>query len=217
MGAAWEWRAFQPGASGSHSRSQGGWPDRLRNAPVEWWQEEDTYLVLPGLRHNLKLRSGVLEIKRWLQDQPGGYALWHDKEQWPFPLSREQCRMLMPILTGEVGRAPGLESAADLIRWLRTGATGLGVWVVQKERSRLQVDGARVELARLRLPGVGRWHSICVDGYDLAAARHLVQEWHLDRWGRPLDYVAWLAELEWWLAGLSAPGEVAGTGTQPAR
>lgn len=208
MGAAWEWRAFRPPVTGQSLDHQ---VDALQaaiastQAPQEW-EEQDSYLVLRGQPHNFKLRAGCLEVKWLMARSPGGYGLWQDKEVWSFPLG-PLAQKRLDQLDPRRRSPPPMQSPADLLAWLEGMADSTRV-TVGKRRVRLVGEAVRVEVAEVTGLAAAPLLSICVDGYQLAPVRSMVERLKLDTWGRALSYVDLLTELLWWLPVLME-GEVA--------
>lgn len=218
MRAAWEWRCFWRADQGD---DLGDWAAEIAaalrlEAPGPIGTDMDTYLVLPQLRHNLKLRSGSLEVKWQVGQAPEGLSLWKDKEVWVFPLAAEQVTALRAALPapGSLAGSAG-QSAHHLIRALQTTYPELEVVTVPKRRVRFDTGPARLELAQLELLGISRWLSVCVDGYDHTAVRDLAARVPLKTGYRSVSYVELLREAIWWFPA-QARGEAVSRGHHSA-
>ena len=213
MNAAWEWRGFLPAegpvtdadllALAVQAALAIQVPAPATSAAVP---ESDMYLIRPGLRHNVKVRHGALEVKEQIDEQSGGYSLWLDKVTYPFPLAPDQAGHLRALLgLPRRGRFRPAASPDHLIARLRQhGFTPVGV---DKLRVRLESGGARLEIAGVTVHGSGRWWlSLCADGYDLPAVQALVRQ---VAWLRsplePMSYVDFLQG-----AVLAAPASTGG-------
>lgn len=179
--------------------------------------EQDLYLVLPQCDHNFKLRSGALEMKWRVEQRAGGYSLWQDKVVWTFPLADETaaqvawaaCQRQVRVQDRRIG------SAQALVAWLRHLEPQLQVIPVLKQRARLDLGGARLEVAEMVLHQGNSLLSICVDGYHLPAVRAVVHRSGLIGWGRPMGYVEMLREAVWWLPALERKEEGTKRGQHP--
>ncbi|GAC1315697.1 MAG: hypothetical protein NVSMB2_07770 [Chloroflexota bacterium] len=191
--AAWEWRAFWP-ADGDESLPQAA--QKLaahlgREAPRIARGEEDCYLIAPRLRHNLKLRRGALELKVLRCSLEEGFSLWEDKRSWVFPIDAAETRRLWNWLPDWCAYPPGaLRSSDEFVDYLRHLVPDVQLVSVQKQRVRLDLASARLEVASLMLPGdLGLLLSCCVDGYDLGAVRELVRSIPLYATAQTMSYV----------------------------
>lgn len=208
MNAAWEWRAFQPRTSGSLLEATASLAGRLGvAAPTHIAAEADTYLVMSRLPHNIKLRRGSLEIKQKRAQRAGGYSLWLDKAVFTFPLSGEQAAGLWDLMPAR-RRPPSLalQSAHHLMTVLGQQYPDLSVVHLYKQRVRLDVGEARLEVVDLEIPGLSRWLSYCADGYSLQAVQDLVQLSGLRHGLKVMSYVDFLQEALWWFPALVGGG-----------
>lgn len=216
MTAAWEWRGFCPAGnelSLAERAAEFGAALGLP-VPVAVAMETDTYLVLHGMRNNLKLRRGALEVKRFVTRQRRGYSLWEDKVIWTFPLTAEQGALLWTLLPPGCGPAPEatVASLEDLVTLLRAHDDSLAFVPLKKQRIRFDNGAARLELATLETPAGERWFTGCVDGYHLPAVRTLVRQSHVAAGMRVMDYVDFLGKVVWPVP--NPAGEVVGLDAQ---
>jgi len=190
MRAAWEWRGFaralNAGALESVTADLAG---RLNVArPTRALDEDDLYLARPGLRHNLKLRAGQLEVKRRLDEAGGAVSLWADKELWSFPLAAEASRALRSWLPPRTpANEEDIASEAALLDRVQTCEQARAVRV-RKRRLRLDLGAARLEIADVAIPGRPLLRSFCVDGYELEAVRDVVARSALEGHAAALGY-----------------------------
>ena len=155
FGEHWEWRGF--GVLPAESRRE------LEALPLKFATSQrlrDDYLHVPGVRINVKLREGCLKFKRLLVTR-GGLEHWLEdrSENFPLPLAPAAVKSLL----GELGlglsppSAP-ISSERELIDYLRSGAPGLAVVSVEKERWQREWRGAgdripvTVEVAEIHAP-----------------------------------------------------------------
>jgi hypothetical protein len=214
LSGAWEWRGFRPV---NRALSELDLLEEARSLarglsvdpPDGVMVEDDVYLVLPKIRHSLKLRRGCLEMKALIEHRPGGFARWQDKHVFSFPLQGERLALLWKFLPGRLA-APRtvLHSPSELVSIMRQAAwpawsdsSNLALVPVHKRRVRLEVGSVRLELAHLDLAGRISLHSHCVDGYDLESVRALVRRGDMRRDNRTMSYLGLLHEALWWLPG----------------
>lgn len=191
MRAAWEWRAFAP-ARGAAALDEAAAELARRlgvRSPARAMDEDDRYLVLPGMRHNLKLRAGLLEAKRRVDDA-GTCSLWEDKVSWTFPLA--DAAAVWAFTGRDDPPARRLDCVEDLVAAMHAREVR-----VRKRRLRLELGAARLELADVTVPGAPPLRSCCVDGYDLGAVRETVAGTAVDRGLSPMSYPELLQAL--WL------------------
>jgi hypothetical protein len=200
MASGWEWRCFQllhdhayfQEAVDQLSRQMG--PALLQDVMAE----VDDYLVLPGVRHNLKFRRGKLELKRELELQADGFSYWSDKKAWQFPLSAKKSAAIWSLIPLKSGPPAEIASPGELLGLLRKDQPGSTILHVSKRRARFQVDSVRFEIADLVLFGDLRFRSFSAESPDLVAARLLIDRTKIARGMRQLSYAAFLQEAAWW-------------------
>lgn len=211
--AAWEWRGFRRVENDCRLMELAAPLAEMLGLelPDGFATVDDTYLVLPGMCHNWKLRRGALEVKLLLARQAGGYSLWAEKQVMGFPLSRPQIAWLWSLLPAQGADrpfgAPGappetVPNVTALVEALRSRYPDLSMVPVRKHRLRIVGDDARLELVGQELPRGYRLLSICVDGYALQAVQDLVRRGQLDAGSRLYDWVAFLQDAVWWVPSL---------------
>ena len=179
-GAAWEWRAFA-GARGlpDLTEATGDVADRFgvgsgTGGKALVTEEVDAYLLIEGVRDNLKLRSGCLEIKRRVDDGAAApLSQWADKEIWRFPLDRGRTEDLWASFATLRAGAAALATADSFVAELRQRHEVVPI-VVRKRRTRLELGAARLELADVEVTGAAPLRSYCIDGYDRGAVADTV-------------------------------------------
>jgi hypothetical protein len=205
-----EWRGFRRWAHDDIQQLALAFARRLELVPPgNVMDEADTYLIAPGMRHNLKLRRGALELKQRRPYRRAGWTQWLDKVVLTFPLLDEAVRLVWVAITGRQPR--GLQAFAtceELIAGLTHTDSRLLVVPVSKRRLRLDDGHARLEIADLVLPNGERFVSVCADGYEVDAVEILVERACLRAGFRPLGYVDFLQEAAWWLPDIDRKRDV---------
>lgn len=120
---------------------------------------------------NVKIRSGVLDIKIRVGDTPEGFQVFQPTAKWPFPLTPAQLADLEPYLGVTIwSRSDELLTAEEFIS--RAAAhRDLRIVQVEKERFGFTLDDTICEYARVYFNGA-LLESACVesDQYDRIAA-----------------------------------------------
>lgn len=192
MSAAWEWRGFGPWNPSFDPKGELHQLALAMAVPpdISVMHDHDTYLLLPGVAHNLKLRRSGLEIKLFRQAAAGGFSLWEDKVIFSFPIAAEAALWTWLGLP-KPSPAP-VRDPADLVALLRRQAPGLCAVSVSKDRWRLDSGNGRLELARLVLEDETVWFSVCADGYEADGVAALVHRIGYGPGLRLLGYVDFL-------------------------
>jgi hypothetical protein len=189
VSTSWEWRLFlalegEPplAVRARELATQLGKPAHAME------DEEDLYWVVAALPHNLKVRGGQVELKRWVQTlEDEGLSCWEDKRRWSWPLSSLAAEELGFLLgdTKDLGRE--VVSTDDFLEWTQERFGATSIVAVSKRRMRIDCGDSRLEIADVRVGGI-TLRSFCVDGYDLAAVRSLIGAAKLREQGHVLSY-----------------------------
>ena len=145
----YEFRLFAPDLAEVEARL------RARAAPSRYRESLETYLLIPGRSDlNLKIRDGVLELKRLLQRERG-LEQWHPEFRQEFPVSVNR---LSERLEGHLNLAEppselGDWDAARFVHWVADPYIGVGVASLFKQRFGFELDGCLVEIDRLLVNG----------------------------------------------------------------
>ncbi|MCC7008810.1 MAG: hypothetical protein IT184_08345 [Acidobacteria bacterium] len=181
----WEWRAF--------ANTFGDVDDRIRAQASEIRSSAETYVLCRDSDANVKIRHGVLDVKR-LQRAEHGLELWSPILKVAFPIDAGTIAAvfaewgLVPPETGS--RALTMdEFLSDVV----APTTALRAVAVQKERHGALIGGCAVEVAALLVDG----RPIRTIGVEAEAAdlvRRTVHTLGLSAF-RNLNYVTALKEL----------------------
>lgn len=162
----WEWRTFGDGFADVEAR--------IEALPHETKSSRDTYIVSGRSHANVKLRAGLLDVKR-LQDTVDGMQLWRPVMKAVFPIGGEELRAVfahwdvaMPRLTH-----PSY-SAERLLTELVAPCADLRVVHVAKDRRAAVIDGCTVEVARLDIDA-HQVRTVAVESADRDRAASLVR------------------------------------------
>lgn len=128
---------------------------RARATLSRYRESLDTYLLLPGRPdQNLKIRDGVLELKRLLQ-RDRGLEQWHPefRQEFPVPAARLLERLEGRLVLHEPPAEVGDWDAESFVHWVADPCIGVGVASLFKQRFGFELDGCLVEIDRLLVNG----------------------------------------------------------------
>jgi hypothetical protein len=140
-------------------------------------ESAEQYLITANLEdHNIKLRDGILEIKR-LVEQHHRLERWEPVVGEPFPVSRAfLSEILFPALhVGEVALERSDYSRLDLLDavvWARQDVRRACVW---KRRSRFAIDDCPTEMDEVLINGAAIC-SVAVESEDVDAALAVIDK-----------------------------------------
>lgn len=169
--ARWEWRSV-----GYRSPVL---PSRLGQAPGSpTTRSSETYLVSASSPHNVKIRDGLIEVKRLRRVSGDGLEQWSPTVRGHFPLSSADWHEVLDALgLADAGAGPAL-GLEELLGALPAGAPVRRVDVV-KRRSRLVLAGCPGEWVRLDIGG-RRVVSLAFEHERVDTVREALAELHLD-------------------------------------
>jgi exopolyphosphatase / guanosine-5'-triphosphate,3'-diphosphate pyrophosphatase len=130
MSLRWEWRTF------------GDELDVAQLEPEQVTESDETYLLSPHADDAVKLRAGLMDVKRLERVDDEGLELWRPVLKAPLPLSADDARVVLAALGLP---DPGL--GAYELDDLAAGATAVRV---HKTRRHFSVGGCMAELTDLR-------------------------------------------------------------------
>jgi exopolyphosphatase/guanosine-5'-triphosphate,3'-diphosphate pyrophosphatase len=140
MGFRWEWRTF--------GQDLGVAAERLVALPVELETDSDeTYLVSNDVRHAVKARGGLMDVKH-LDRVEDGLQLWRPVMKAPLPIGAADAAAVLEALHVP---APPLPAGAtyDLPALVAAGAGAITAVDMHKHRRHTTFAGARAELSVL--------------------------------------------------------------------
>lgn len=141
MGFRWEWRTFGP--------DLGTAAERLAALPAELETDSDeTYLVSNDVRHAVKVRGGLMDVKHLERVGGDGLQLWRPVMKAPLPVSADDAAAVLDALRVPV---PELDPGAryDLAAIVAAGGGAVTAVAMRKHRRHVTFDGARAELSDL--------------------------------------------------------------------
>jgi exopolyphosphatase/guanosine-5'-triphosphate,3'-diphosphate pyrophosphatase len=147
----WEWRVFGDDFDALHERMASFTADRVE-------ESDEVYLLSPASDASIKLREGVLDVKKRLAVDADGL------EQWT-PVVKEPCAL----------NADGLAAFVDAL------AVDLTVLEVHKFRTRYTVEGLMGEITELTTDR-GAVHTIAIESADPVRVKQAVHDIGLEDW-----------------------------------
>jgi exopolyphosphatase/guanosine-5'-triphosphate,3'-diphosphate pyrophosphatase len=150
----WEWRTFGDTFGEAETRLGQGDADRVQ-------ESDEQYLLSPVSDASVKVRDGLMDVKRLQQVDEHGLEQWLPVLKAPFPLAADDVSAVLAALKLP---APGLEQASYTLNELLelSGARAVGV---HKLRRRRDLDGCAAELTDLDA-GSAAVRTIAVESED---------------------------------------------------
>jgi len=172
----WEWRTFGERLGAAEERLAALTPERVHDS-------DELYVLALDSDASLKVRDGLLDVKRLQRVDDEGLEQWMPVAKGGFPLSAEEIARLAEALHAP---APNLARAEYTLDQLVDEVVGpspeLVAVAVRKHRVHYTVGGAMVELSELRTDH-GAARTIAVESEDPARVVATVRELGLE--GRP--------------------------------
>jgi exopolyphosphatase/guanosine-5'-triphosphate,3'-diphosphate pyrophosphatase len=164
----WEWRTFGAdfGAADAHFKAL---------SPEGVQDNDETYLLSAESDASVKVRAGLMDVKRLEAVDDNGLEQWNPVLKASFPLSASDAEKALSAL----GVAPALARAEytleELIGELVTPSPKLRAVEVHKHREHFTVAGAMAELSEIRTEQTAR-RTIAVESEDSALVLAAVAE-----------------------------------------
>jgi exopolyphosphatase / guanosine-5'-triphosphate,3'-diphosphate pyrophosphatase len=172
----WEWRTF--------GERFGAAEDRLAElTPTRAGDSDELYIVSSRGEGSIKVRGGVLDVKRLEQVSDEGLEQWRPVAKAEFPIAATDVAELLAALDVAV---PALDRNAydldELVDELVRPSADLFSVSVHKRRAHYALAGCMAELTDV-LAGSRATRTIAVEAEDPALVRAAVEE--LGLWSRP--------------------------------
>jgi exopolyphosphatase / guanosine-5'-triphosphate,3'-diphosphate pyrophosphatase len=165
----WEWRTF--------GEQFGAAEDRLGSIESERLVESDeTYLLSAEGVDAVKIRGGVMDVKRLEQVDDDGLELWKPVMKSPLPISAADARAVLAAL--RISAALDRD-AYDLAELTRAAGGALRVVPVHKTRRHYTIARCMAELTDLRTRDRST-RTIAIESEDPARVMGAVRELELD-------------------------------------
>ncbi|HEX6023354.1 MAG TPA: hypothetical protein VFZ00_15265 [Solirubrobacter sp.] len=159
----WEWRSFD--------ESFGAGEERLAAlTPTRAGESDEVYLLTAGSDASIKLRDGVLDIKRLVAVGADGLEQWQPVAKAAFPLAGDDVGALLTALA-----LPGAPGDVATLEELVAAAPALRAVPVHKRRTHYSVNGCMAELTELATDA-GTTRTIVFEAEDPTLVRATVRE-----------------------------------------
>ncbi len=143
----WEWRTFGDNFNGS-ANPFGAYTSKGTQ------DSDEIYFLSPVTSENVKVRDGLMDIKKFQQSNPDGLEQWKPvlKQGFPFPAS--EVSKVFDVLGIALPHMERSEYTLEqFIDELAKPVPGLRVVQVHKTRTRYNVEGCMAELAEVSADG----------------------------------------------------------------
>jgi len=157
----WEWRTFGIGDNVFGARS----PDRVQ-------QSDELYILSVARGDTVKVRDGLMDVKRLEQVNDDGLEQWAPIMKAEFPLSAAQVRS---ILEGLRVPAPQLDRDEYELDDFVRGRSDLLALPVHKDRSRYTIGDCQAELTEVQTER-GSTRTVAVESEDAERVIAVVRE-----------------------------------------
>lgn len=131
----------------------------------------DQYVLVDGLRHNLKARKRDFQVKEFIEAHDG-FQLYRRKQCHAFPLKAGQVKNILSLAENGAknGTVSDYDDIADLIQGLRREGHQVQCIEVDKRRQHFVDDDIVIEATVLAI-GLRRFWSIGFEGRNLERLR----------------------------------------------
>jgi len=142
----WEWRAFGGGANAAQRHFDDLTPDSVEDS-------DETYLLSVGRDASVKVREGLLDVKRLVQVSEEGLEQWMPIAKDSFPVAASRLGAGLAELGVEIPLAREAYTLAELLEEVVTPRPDLATVDVHKTRRRFTVGGCMAELTDALVDG----------------------------------------------------------------
>lgn len=171
----WEWRTFGDDFVGSENPFAAFKTGGTQNS-------DEIYFLSPVNSENVKVRDGLMDIKKFQRANPDGLEQWKPVLKQGFPFPAADVSKVFEVLGVELPKLSRAEYSLDqFIQELIQPVQGMRVVKVHKIRTRYTVDGCMAELAEVIADGK-RTHTIAMELEDAAKVIATVSKLGLDRY-----------------------------------
>lgn len=143
----WEWRAF--------GDDFGGTGNPFSGYQASGSQESDEiYFLSPATSENVKVRNGLLDIKKFQRANADGLEQWKPVLKHGFPLPAVETKSMFDVLGVTLPALARAEyTLQQLIDELIAPVPGMRVVKVHKTRTRYTVEGCMAEMVEVTADG----------------------------------------------------------------
>jgi exopolyphosphatase/guanosine-5'-triphosphate,3'-diphosphate pyrophosphatase len=167
----WEWRTFDE-LGEAERRFAGSRPERVE-------ESDETYLLSRLSDASVKVRGGLLDVKRLERVNADGLEQWRPVMKAPFPLAAADVGRVVEALGVDVPLPEGKYSQERLLDEVVAESPDLLALDVHKHREHYTVGGAMAEVSEVRTDE-GTMDTIAVEAEDPARVVAAVRELGLE-------------------------------------
>lgn len=160
----WEWRRFGPGAEQAESHLVGRAPNSVE-------ESDETYLLSATSAASVKVRDGLLDVKRLVHVSDEGLEQWMPLAKDPFPVTAATLGAALAELGLEISLIREAYTLAALLDDVVAPCPDLHALAVHKTRRRLTLSGCMAELTDAHAAGrTARTVAVESEDHDLVLA-----------------------------------------------
>jgi len=137
----WEWRSFGSHFGDAEARLKARVADKLQHS-------DETYLLSPVSDANVKIRDGLMDIKRLEKTDTHGFEQWRPVLKEAFPLPAATIEAVFAALGVASPPKPAAITLDQLLAEV-TSDSRLRTLAVHKARTRYQLEGCMSELTEV--------------------------------------------------------------------
>ena len=142
----WEWRAFGAGAKAAQRHFDNLTPDGVE-------ESDETYLLSVRSDASVKVREGLLDVKRLVRVSDEGLEQWMPIAKDPFPVAASRLEAWLAELGLDIPLAREAYPLAELLEEVVTPSPDLRTVEAHKTRRRFTVGGCMAELTDALVDG----------------------------------------------------------------
>ena len=170
----WEWRTFGDNFQGANN------PFASYKAG-EAKDSDEIYFLSPATSENVKVRDGLMDIKKFQHANADGLEQWKPVLKHGFPLPADDVKTVFEILGIAVPKLARPEYTQQQFIDELMKPAGVRVVNVHKTRTRYTVEGCMAEVADVTADG-GKTTTIAMELEDAAQVIATVRKLGLDRY-----------------------------------
>jgi exopolyphosphatase / guanosine-5'-triphosphate,3'-diphosphate pyrophosphatase len=161
----WEWRTFCDGFGPAEDRLTSGPPERAG-------ESSDLYLLSAESDASVKVRDGLMDVKRLLAVNDDGLEQWQPVLKTEFPLGRADVESVLEALAVD---APPPTPPVDTVEELAASSPDVRTVLVVKQRQHYSIAGCMAEVSELQA-GDATTRTLAIEAEDPERVIAVVRE-----------------------------------------
>ncbi len=170
----WEWRTFGNNFDGANNPFASYKADQPKDS-------DETYFLSPATSENVKVRDGLMDIKKFQRANADGLEQWKPVMKHGFPLPADNVKTVFEILGIAAPKLARSEYTEQQVIDELMKPAGVRVVNVHKTRTRYTVEGCMAEVADVTADGK-EITTIAMELEDPAQVIATVRKLGLDRY-----------------------------------